>query len=40
MKPIEFVDGFVPTPMDPGLGCELDMEALQRYGQAYERIGL
>ena len=40
VEPIEFVDGFVPTPMKPGLGCELDLEALPRYTQAHETIEL
>ena len=38
VTPIEFVDGYVPTPENPGLGCELDYEALQKYTQAYEEI--
>jgi muconate cycloisomerase len=38
VEPIEFVDGFVPTPMKPGLGCELDYEAMQRFTQAFEEI--
>ena len=38
VEPIEFVDGFVPTPMKPGLGCELDTEALQRYTQGHETV--
>lgn len=38
VDPITFVDGFVPTPMAPGLGCELDEEALPRYLQASEVI--
>ena len=31
VEPIPFVDGFVPTPMAPGLGCGLDLAALDRY---------
>lgn len=38
VEPIEFVDGFVPTPMKPGLGCDLDMEALKRYTQGHETV--
>lgn len=38
VEPIEFVDGSVPTPMRPGLGCELDEKALPRYLQAHETI--
>ena len=30
-EPIEFVDGYVATPTKPGLGCELDEAALQKY---------
>jgi len=36
IEPIRFEDGYVPTPMDPGLGCELDLEALPRYTQAHQ----
>jgi muconate cycloisomerase len=38
-EPICFVDGYVPTPMAPGLGCELDLVALQRYTKASEVVG-
>ncbi|HCQ02172.1 MAG TPA: mandelate racemase, partial [Candidatus Latescibacteria bacterium] len=38
VEPIEFVDGYVPTPEKPGLGCELDYDALQKYTQAHEEI--
>lgn len=38
IEPITFVDGYVPTPMKPGLGCELDYKALYRYTQAFEEI--
>jgi muconate cycloisomerase len=38
VDPIRFEDGFVPTPMAPGLGCELDTVALGRYTQAHELI--
>ena len=38
VEPIEFVDGYVPTPMKPGLGVELDLAALQRYCQAHETL--
>ena len=38
VEPIEFVDGYVPTPMKPGLGCELDYDAMERYTQAFEEI--
>ena len=36
VEPIPFVDGFVPVPMKPGLGCELDMEALGRYSHDHQ----
>ncbi len=35
-EPIPFADGYVPTPMQPGLGVELDTAALARYCQAHE----
>lgn len=38
VEPLQFVDGFTPTPMVPGLGCALDMEALQKYTLKHERI--
>ena len=38
VEPIDFVDGFVPTPMKPGLGCELDYDAMQRFTEAFEEI--
>jgi len=37
-EPIAFVDGYVPTPMQPGLGVELDTAALGRYCQAHETL--
>ena len=40
VDPIPFEDGFVPVPMEPGLGCELDMEAVERYSQGYETVTL
>lgn len=38
VEPITFADGFTPVPMEPGLGCELDREALSRYTQAHEKV--
>lgn len=38
IEPLTFHKGYTPTPMAPGLGCELDMAALARYTQHYERI--
>ena len=35
---IAFAEGFAPVPMDPGLGCELDLTALERYSRAHETI--
>ena len=40
VEPIEFVDGYVPTPMKPGLGCEIDTAALERYVQGGEKVNL
>lgn len=39
VEPIPFVDGYVPTPMAPGLGCELDLNALEKYTRAHEVVG-
>ena len=33
---IRFEDGYVPTPMDPVLGCDLDLEALPRYTREHQ----
>ncbi|MFH1568210.1 MAG: enolase C-terminal domain-like protein [Gemmatimonadota bacterium] len=38
VEPIPFVDGYVPTPMAPGLGCQLDERALPRYLKASEVV--
>ncbi|MEW6753655.1 MAG: enolase C-terminal domain-like protein [Candidatus Latescibacterota bacterium] len=40
VEPIPFVEGTVPTPMAPGLGCELDLVALPRYTRAHETLSL
>jgi muconate cycloisomerase len=37
-EPIQFVDGYVPLPMGPGLGCDLDLEALQKYSTGHEEV--
>lgn len=38
VEPLLFSNGYTPTPMAPGLGCELDMAAVERYTQYYERL--
>jgi muconate cycloisomerase len=38
LEPILFRDGFVPVPSRPGLGCELDLEALERYCRAHRVV--
>ena len=38
LEPIEFEDGYVATPQRPGLGCDLDLDALPRYVQAHEEV--
>jgi muconate cycloisomerase len=38
IEPLQFQNGYTPTPTAPGLGCELDMTALKRYTQQYERL--
>ncbi len=36
---VEFVDGNITVPTGPGLGIELDREALERYEGVYENYG-
>ena len=36
---IEFVDGAIPVPTGPGLGIELDRDALAFYGDIYKQYG-
>ena len=36
---VEFVDGAIPVPTGPGLGIELDREALEFYKGIYEQYG-
>ena len=36
VEPIPFIDGYVPTPEKPGLGCELDEAALGRYALGHD----
>jgi L-alanine-DL-glutamate epimerase-like enolase superfamily enzyme len=35
---LEMVDGVIPVPEGPGLGVELDRDALERYADAAERL--
>ncbi|WP_188194401.1 glucarate dehydratase family protein [Nonomuraea sp. SYSU D8015] len=37
---LRFVDGAVPVPSGPGLGVELDRDALARMHEQYERCGI
>ena len=36
---VEFVDGAIPVPTGPGLGIELDRDALEFYGDIYKQYG-
>ncbi|MDA0708925.1 MAG: hypothetical protein O3B73_01795 [bacterium] len=38
LEPLTFQEGFTPVPMKPGLGCELDVKALERYATAHETV--
>jgi muconate cycloisomerase len=38
VEPILFAGGYTSTPMAPGLGCELDTDALARYTRAYVQV--
>ena len=38
LEPLTFEDGFTPVPMKPGLGCEMDMNAIEKYTQSHERL--
>ncbi len=38
VEPIEFIDGYVAIPEKPGLGCDLDLEALPKYTRAHEEV--
>jgi glucarate dehydratase len=37
---LRFVDGAVPVPDSPGLGIELDRDALARMHEEYQRCGI
>jgi L-alanine-DL-glutamate epimerase-like enolase superfamily enzyme len=38
-SPVEFIDGAIPVPKGPGLGIELDRDALEFYGEIYRQYG-
>ena len=38
LEPLELVDGHVPLPQRPGLGCDLDIDAVSRFATAHERV--
>jgi L-alanine-DL-glutamate epimerase-like enolase superfamily enzyme len=38
-EPVMFIDGAIPVPMGPGLGIELDREALGFYADLYRQYG-
>jgi L-alanine-DL-glutamate epimerase-like enolase superfamily enzyme len=38
-EPVAFVDGHVAVPTGPGLGIELDRDALAHYARLYEEYG-
>ncbi|NUT97722.1 MAG: glucarate dehydratase [Saccharothrix sp.] len=40
VSPLSFVDGALPVPDGPGLGVELDRDALARLAENYEKCGL
>lgn len=35
---ITFADGYTPVPMKPGIGCELDMAAVEKYTTTHEEV--
>jgi glucarate dehydratase len=37
--PVEFVDGAIPVPTGPGLGIELDQDAVRFYEEVYREHG-
>lgn len=37
--PVEFIEGSLPVPTGPGLGLELDRDALAYYGEIFEKYG-
>lgn len=37
-EPIAIAAGYTPTPMQPGLGCALDLAALERYTVAHQSV--
>jgi len=38
--PLQIVDGFIQVPQKPGLGIELDMDAVGRAHECYKNMGL
>jgi L-alanine-DL-glutamate epimerase-like enolase superfamily enzyme len=38
-EPVRFVDGAIAVPTGPGLGIELDRDALSFYGEIFEKYG-
>jgi len=39
-EPLQIVDGFIQVPQKPGLGIELDMDAVARAHECYRNMGL
>ncbi|WP_017906602.1 glucarate dehydratase [Pseudomonas asplenii] len=39
-EPLQIVDGFIQVPQKPGLGIELDMDAVSRAHECYRNMGL
>ncbi|WP_273825010.1 glucarate dehydratase [Pseudomonas asplenii] len=39
-EPLQIVDGFIQVPQKPGLGIELDMDAVARAHECYRHMGL
>ncbi|WP_191488995.1 glucarate dehydratase [Pseudomonas sp. FEN] len=39
-EPLQIIDGFIQVPQKPGLGIELDLDALARAHECYKNMGL
>uniref|UniRef100_UPI003F9B8047 enolase C-terminal domain-like protein n=2 Tax=unclassified Pseudomonas TaxID=196821 RepID=UPI003F9B8047 len=39
-EPLQIVDGFIQVPQKPGLGIELDMDAVAKAHECYKNMGL